>query len=72
MQVVWEASQKNKMAQHNVMEQRNANIAVDMFYTPTHVDNPPILLQISNVDIVVELDTGAAVSLVRPGIWKRI
>ena len=48
------------------------NITVDEFSTSTHVDKPQILLQISNVDLVFELDTGAAVSLVGPDIWKRI
>ena len=62
---------KGKMAQHTV-EQRTENIAVDVFSTSTHVDKPQILLQISNVDLVFELDTGAAVSLVGPDIWKRI
>ena len=42
------------------------------FSTSTHVDIPQILLQISNVNLVFELDTGAAVSLVYPYIWKRI
>ena len=59
------------MAQHTV-EERTENIAVDVFSTSTHVDKPQILLQISNVDLVFELDTGAAVSLVGPDIWKRI
>ena len=60
---------KVKMAQHTV-EQRTENIAVDdVFSTSTHVDKPQILLQISNVDLVFELDTGAAVSLVGPYIW---
>ena len=59
------------MAQHTV-EQRTENIAVDVFSTSTHVDKPQILLQISNVGLVFELDTGAAVSLVGPDIWKRI
>ena len=53
---------KGKMAQHMV-EQRTENIAFDVFSTSTHVDEPHILLQISNVDLVFELDTGAAVSL---------
>ena len=52
------------LAKHMV-EQRTENIAVD-------VDKPQILLQISNVDLVFELDTGAAVSLVGPDIWKLI
>ena len=47
---------KGKMAQHSV-EQRTENIAVDVFSTSTHVDKPQILLQISNVDLVFELDT---------------
>ena len=38
----------------------------------THVDKQQILLQISNIDLVFELDTGASVSLVGPDIWKRI
>ena len=71
MQIVWEASQKREMAQHTV-EQRTENIAVDVFSTSTHVDKPHILLHISNVDLVFELDTGAAVSLVGPDIWKLI
>ena len=62
---------KWKMAQHMV-EQRTENIAVDVFSTSTHVDKPHILLQISNVDLVFELDTGTTVSLVGPDIWKRI
>ena len=55
-----------------MVEQPTENIAVDVFATSTHVDKPQILLQISNVDLVFELDTGAAVSLVGPDIWKRI
>ena len=55
-----------------MVEQRTKNIAVDVFSTSTHVDKPQILLHISNVDLVFELDTGAAVSLVGPDIWKRI
>ena len=62
---------KGKMAQHMV-EQTTENIAVDVFFTSTHVDKPQVLTQISIVDIVFELDTGAAVSLVGPNIWKRI
>ena len=55
-----------------MVQQRTENIAVDVFSTSTHVDKPQILLQISNVDLVFELDTGAAVSLFGPDIWKRI
>ena len=62
---------KGKMAQHMV-EQRTENIRVDVFSNSTRVDKPQILLQISNIDLVFELDTGAAVSLVGPDIWKRI
>ena len=62
---------KGKMAQHMV-EKRTENISVKVFSTSTHVDKPQILLQISNVDIFFELDTGADVSLIGPGIWKRI
>ena len=62
---------KWKMAQYNG-EQTTENIAVDVFSTSTHVDQPQILLQISNVALVFELDTGAAVSLVGPAIWKAI
>ena len=59
------------MSQHMVAH-TTENIAVDAVSTATHVDKPQILLQISNVDLVFELDTGAAVSLVGPDIWKRI
>ena len=62
---------KGKMAQHMV-EKRTENISVKVFSTSTHVDKPHILLQISNVDLVFELDTGADVSLLSPDIWKRI
>ena len=62
---------RGKMAQHMV-EKRTDNISVKVFSTSTHVDKPQILLQISNVDLVFELDTGADVSLVGPDIWKRI
>ena len=62
---------KGKMAQHTV-EQRTENIAVDVFSTSTHVDQPQISLQISNVDLVFELGTGDAVLLVGPYIWKHI
>ena len=62
---------RGKMAQHMV-EKRTENISVKVFSTSTHVDKPQILLQISNVDLVFELDTGADVSLVGPDIWKRI
>ena len=55
-----------------MVDPRTENVAVDVFSTSTHVDKPQILLQISNVDLVFELDTGAAVSLVGPDIWKRI
>ena len=72
MQVVWEASQKRKNGSQHIVEQRTENIAVDVFSTSTHVDKPQILLQISNFDLVFELDTGAAESLVGPDIWKRI
>ena len=47
---------KEQMPQHMV-EQRTENIAVDVFSTYTHVDKPQILLQISNSDLVFELDT---------------
>ncbi len=59
------------MAQHMV-EQRSENIAVYVFSTSTHVDKPQILQQISNVDLVFELDTCTAVSLVGPDIWKHM
>ena len=59
------------MAQH-VVEQRTENIAVEVFSTSTHIDKPQISLQISDVDIVFELDTRTAVSIVVPDIWKRI
>ena len=52
-----------------MVEQRTDNIAGDLISTSTHVDNPLILLQISNVDLVFELDTGAAVSLVQLFIY---
>ena len=68
MQVVWEASQKRQMA--HIVEQRTENIGVDVFSTSTHVDKPKILLQISNVDLVFELDTEAVVSLVGPDVWN--
>ena len=55
-----------------MVEKRTENISVKVFSTSTHVNKPQILLQISNVDIVFELDTGADVSLVGPDIWKRI
>ena len=55
-----------------MVEQRTENIAVEVFFTYTHVDKPHILLQISNVDLFFELDTGADVSPVGPDIWKRI
>ena len=42
------------MVQHNVMvEQRTENIAIEVFSTSPHVDNPHILLQISNIDPLV-------------------
>ena len=63
-------TRKGRMAK-NMVEQRT-EFAVDLFSTSTHVDKPQILLQISNIDLVFELDTGAAVSLVGPDIWKRI
>ena len=62
---------KGKIAQH-IVEQLTENSAVYVFFTSTLVDKPQILLQISNVDLVFELDSGAAVSLVGPYIWKRI
>ena len=62
---------KGKLAP-NMVEKRTENISVKVFSTSTHVDKPQILLQISNVDLVFELDTGADVSLVGPDIWKRI
>ena len=55
-----------------MVEQRTETIAVDVFSTSRHVDTPHILLQISNVDLVFELDTCTAVSLVGPDIWKCI
>ena len=55
-----------------MVEKRTENISVKVFSTSTHVDKPQILLQVSNVDLVFELDTGADVSLVGPDIWKRI
>ena len=55
-----------------MVEKRTENISVKVFSTSTHVNKPQILLQISNVDLVFELDTGADVSLVGPDIWKRI
>ena len=36
------------------------NIAVDVFSISTHVDKPQIVLQISNIDLLFEVDTGAA------------
>ena len=54
-----------------MVEQRTEYIAVDVFSISTHVDNPQILLQISNVSLVFEVDTGAVVSLVGPDIWTR-
>ena len=59
------------MARHTV-EQRTENIAVDFFSISSHVDIPQILIQIPTVDLLFEVDIGAAVSLVGPNIWHWI